>query len=118
MLNVALESQDIQRMDIMYREKTGITYGYAVVNLKEQIGSIRTFHFTFSMPTKDFEEKIPALEKSAKKGGFQLKMQQKSRISIAIEQRLASVLAGTAYRNRGCPACQMIDAFVARGSSS
>ncbi|MFW9985064.1 MAG: hypothetical protein ACFFDJ_00690 [Candidatus Odinarchaeota archaeon] len=114
-MTLLLEPQDIHRLDIKYREKEDVAYGYAVVHLKEKIGEISTFHFTFSMSSQNFKEQLAALEKAAEKGSFRLDLREKSRIGLTFERLLASTLAGTQYRNRGCPACRMIDTFIAGG---
>lgn len=118
-MSVNIEAQDLKQMDIKYREKEETTYGYVAIYLKERIGSINAFHFTFSMPSQQFKEQVPQLEAAAKKGSFQLNLIKKSRISLALEKLLTRALVGTEYRNSSCPACRMIEvAFIGHQSTA
>lgn len=117
-MKVALEAKDLKQMDIKYHQKDENTDGYAVAFLREKSSPVSTFHFTFSMPSYDFKEQVKALEKAADKGGFKLNIKRKSWFTLKLERFLVGALSGTEYRNRGCPACRMIDTFIAGSHST
>jgi hypothetical protein len=112
-MSLSVEPKDIVRLDIKYREKEERVDGYAAVYLKRPLGPVKAFHFPFSMNTKEFRKQVITLRTTAGRAGFELNLQEKSRLALVVERAFVGALAGTEYRDRGCPACRMIDVFMA-----
>lgn len=117
-MSVFMEANDIRQMDIKFREQDDGINGYAVVYLNEHVAPISVCHFSFLMTIEQFKQQVAALEASSEKSGFKLNLQRKSRLTLALEKIMVGALAGLEYRNHGCPACRMIDTFIAGALSA
>lgn len=111
-MSPTVEPEDIARLDIKYRQKEQRVDGYAAVYLRKPMGSVKAFHFPFSMNREEFRKQVATLQTTARRAGFEVNLREKSRLALLVERALVGALAGTEYRDKACPACQMIDLFI------
>jgi len=116
-MSLSVEPENIARLDVKYREKREQVDGYAAVYLRKSIGPVKAFHFPFSMRTTEFRKQVAALHTTARQAGFELNLQQKSRLALVVERALVGALAGTEYRDKACPACRIVDIFMTSDQS-